>query len=135
MPSNLPSSFASAAAGQNSNRDARSGARGDGRGSMSGEWYVPLHCIYSFLRFLHSPTSSSAIRTGLHKCTRLIFLALVLRAFLHCTYRHILSKLNTTRLSCHWRAYAGPLHLDTCTRFSPTNHRVVTIVNCTCICL
>ncbi|KAK1967033.1 GYF domain-containing protein [Colletotrichum sublineola] len=37
MPSNLPSSFASAAAGQNSSRDARSG-RQDGRGTGSGEW-------------------------------------------------------------------------------------------------
>ncbi|KAK2059506.1 GYF domain-containing protein [Colletotrichum caudatum] len=37
MPSNLPSSFASAAAGQNSSRDARSG-RPDGRGAGSGEW-------------------------------------------------------------------------------------------------
>ncbi|KAI6087624.1 hypothetical protein F4821DRAFT_235511 [Hypoxylon rubiginosum] len=38
MPSNLPSSFASAAAGQNSSRDTRSGARNDGRGNTSGEW-------------------------------------------------------------------------------------------------
>ncbi|KAI2774491.1 hypothetical protein F4815DRAFT_487616 [Daldinia loculata] len=39
MPSNLPSSFASAAAGQNPSRDARSGARSDGRGNnTSGEW-------------------------------------------------------------------------------------------------
>jgi hypothetical protein len=38
MPSNLPSSFASAAAGQNANRDARAG-RGDGRGG-GGDWYV-----------------------------------------------------------------------------------------------
>ncbi|KAI1801791.1 hypothetical protein F4811DRAFT_532779 [Daldinia bambusicola] len=38
MPSNLPSSFASAAAGQNPNRDTRSGARSDGRGNSSGEW-------------------------------------------------------------------------------------------------
>ncbi|KAL7795146.1 hypothetical protein V8C37DRAFT_374649 [Trichoderma ceciliae] len=37
MPSNLPSSFASAAAGQNANRDAR-GGRSDGRGSAAGEW-------------------------------------------------------------------------------------------------
>ncbi|EFQ33985.1 GYF domain-containing protein [Colletotrichum graminicola M1.001] len=37
MPSNLPSSFASAAAGQNSSRDARTG-RPDGRGAGSGEW-------------------------------------------------------------------------------------------------
>ncbi|KAL7783006.1 hypothetical protein V8C43DRAFT_294926 [Trichoderma afarasin] len=37
MPSNLPSSFASAAAGQNANRDAR-GGRSDGRGSAGGEW-------------------------------------------------------------------------------------------------
>ncbi|KAH6683543.1 GYF domain-containing protein [Plectosphaerella plurivora] len=36
MPSNLPSSFASAAAGQNANRDARAG-RGDGRGG-GGDW-------------------------------------------------------------------------------------------------
>ncbi|CAJ2512543.1 Uu.00g055580.m01.CDS01 [Anthostomella pinea] len=35
MPSNLPSSFASAAAGS---RDARAGARTDGRGSSSGDW-------------------------------------------------------------------------------------------------
>ncbi|XXG95245.1 hypothetical protein Hte_001505 [Hypoxylon texense] len=41
MPSNLPSSFASAAAGQNSNRDTRSGARNDGRGNTSGEWSRP----------------------------------------------------------------------------------------------
>ncbi|KAI0467695.1 gyf domain-containing protein [Xylaria cf. heliscus] len=46
MPSNLPSSFASAAAGQNSTRDPRSGARGDGRGNTSGEWYVPcIDCL------------------------------------------------------------------------------------------
>ncbi|KAI0127234.1 gyf domain-containing protein [Xylariales sp. AK1849] len=38
MPSNLPSSFASAAAGQNSTRDGRSGSRTDGRGNTSGEW-------------------------------------------------------------------------------------------------
>ncbi|OLN87490.1 GYF domain-containing protein mpd2 [Colletotrichum chlorophyti] len=37
MPSNLPSSFASAAAGQNANRDTR-GSRTDGRGVGSGEW-------------------------------------------------------------------------------------------------
>ncbi|PHH78474.1 hypothetical protein CDD82_3027 [Ophiocordyceps australis] len=37
MPSNLPSSFASAAAGQNANRDSR-GGRGDGRGASSGDW-------------------------------------------------------------------------------------------------
>ncbi|XP_044717458.1 GYF domain-containing protein [Hirsutella rhossiliensis] len=36
MPSNLPSSFASAAAGQNANRDSR-GGRGDGRGA-GGDW-------------------------------------------------------------------------------------------------
>ncbi|KAI1078019.1 hypothetical protein F5B20DRAFT_550113 [Whalleya microplaca] len=41
MPSNLPSSFASAAAGQNPNRDARLGARNDGRGNPSGEWSRP----------------------------------------------------------------------------------------------
>ncbi|OTB03899.1 hypothetical protein M426DRAFT_73779 [Hypoxylon sp. CI-4A] len=38
MPSNLPSSFASAAAGQNSSRDTRPGARSDGRGNGSGDW-------------------------------------------------------------------------------------------------
>ncbi|KAI5856760.1 hypothetical protein GGS23DRAFT_588506 [Durotheca rogersii] len=38
MPSNLPSSFASAAAGQNSNRDTRPGARSDGRGNAGGDW-------------------------------------------------------------------------------------------------
>ncbi|KAL7629876.1 kinesin-like protein [Parahypoxylon ruwenzoriense] len=38
MPSNLPSSFASAAAGQNPSRDTRTGARSDGRGNASGEW-------------------------------------------------------------------------------------------------
>ncbi|OBR12796.1 GYF domain-containing protein [Colletotrichum higginsianum IMI 349063] len=37
MPSNLPSSFASAAAGQNASRDAR-GGRHEGRGVGSGEW-------------------------------------------------------------------------------------------------
>ncbi|KJZ79467.1 hypothetical protein HIM_00936 [Hirsutella minnesotensis 3608] len=37
MPSNLPSSFASAAAGQNANRDSR-GGRGDGRGATGGDW-------------------------------------------------------------------------------------------------
>ncbi|KAG6027954.1 hypothetical protein E4U41_000806 [Claviceps citrina] len=37
MPSNLPSSFASAAAGQNANRDSR-GGRGDGRGGAAGDW-------------------------------------------------------------------------------------------------
>ncbi|KAF4507763.1 hypothetical protein G6O67_004226 [Ophiocordyceps sinensis] len=37
MPSNLPSSFASAAAGQNANRDSRVG-RGDGRGASGGDW-------------------------------------------------------------------------------------------------
>ncbi|KAL7821332.1 hypothetical protein V8C44DRAFT_314264 [Trichoderma aethiopicum] len=37
MPSNLPSSFASAAAGQNASRDAR-GGRSDGRPSAGGEW-------------------------------------------------------------------------------------------------
>ncbi|EHK49111.1 uncharacterized protein TrAtP1_000291 [Trichoderma atroviride] len=37
MPSNLPSSFASAAAGQNAARDAR-GGRTDGRGPAGGEW-------------------------------------------------------------------------------------------------
>ncbi|KAM0245255.1 hypothetical protein ACHAQJ_010601 [Trichoderma viride] len=37
MPSNLPSSFASAAAGQNATRDAR-GGRSDGRGAAGGEW-------------------------------------------------------------------------------------------------
>ncbi|KAH6989318.1 hypothetical protein BKA56DRAFT_476885 [Ilyonectria sp. MPI-CAGE-AT-0026] len=37
MPSNLPSSFASAAAGQNTNRDSR-GGRADGRGANSGDW-------------------------------------------------------------------------------------------------
>ncbi|KAH6610125.1 hypothetical protein Trco_000145 [Trichoderma cornu-damae] len=37
MPSNLPSSFASAAAGQNAGRDVR-GGRSDGRGSVGGEW-------------------------------------------------------------------------------------------------
>ncbi|KAH7163530.1 hypothetical protein B0J13DRAFT_38476 [Dactylonectria estremocensis] len=37
MPSNLPSSFASAAAGQNTNRDSR-GGRSDGRGATSGDW-------------------------------------------------------------------------------------------------
>ncbi|KAI5457121.1 hypothetical protein BGZ63DRAFT_428545 [Mariannaea sp. PMI_226] len=37
MPSNLPSSFASAAAGQTANRDAR-GGRTDGRGAASGDW-------------------------------------------------------------------------------------------------
>ncbi|KAK7415135.1 kinesin-like protein [Neonectria punicea] len=37
MPSNLPSSFASAAAGQNTNRDSR-GARPEGRGANSGDW-------------------------------------------------------------------------------------------------
>ncbi|PFH58073.1 hypothetical protein XA68_14209 [Ophiocordyceps unilateralis] len=37
MPSNLPSSFASAAAGQNASRDSR-GARGDGRGAAGGDW-------------------------------------------------------------------------------------------------
>ncbi|KAH7322898.1 hypothetical protein B0I35DRAFT_426692 [Stachybotrys elegans] len=36
MPSNLPSSFASAAAGQNANRDSR--GRGDGRGNTAGDW-------------------------------------------------------------------------------------------------
>ncbi|KAI1413958.1 hypothetical protein F5Y13DRAFT_160400 [Hypoxylon sp. FL1857] len=38
MPSNLPSSFASAAAGQNPSRDTRTGARNDSRGNASGEW-------------------------------------------------------------------------------------------------
>ncbi|PNY26415.1 GYF domain protein [Tolypocladium capitatum] len=37
MPSNLPSSFASAAAGQNANRDSR-GGRSDGRGAAGGDW-------------------------------------------------------------------------------------------------
>ncbi|KAG5922343.1 hypothetical protein E4U42_005502 [Claviceps africana] len=37
MPSNLPSSFASAAAGQNANRDSR-GGRGDGRGVIGADW-------------------------------------------------------------------------------------------------
>ncbi|KAI0007677.1 hypothetical protein F4779DRAFT_590988 [Xylariaceae sp. FL0662B] len=41
MPSNLPSSFASAAAGQNPHRDARLGARNDGRANTSGEWSRP----------------------------------------------------------------------------------------------
>ncbi|KAI2633524.1 hypothetical protein GGS26DRAFT_50118 [Hypomontagnella submonticulosa] len=41
MPSNLPSSFASAAAGQNPSRDARSGSRNDSRGNASGEWPRP----------------------------------------------------------------------------------------------
>ncbi|TQV90671.1 hypothetical protein V2A60_006883 [Cordyceps javanica] len=37
MPTNLPSSFASAAAGQNANRDPRTG-RPDGRGAVGGDW-------------------------------------------------------------------------------------------------
>ncbi|KAG5923235.1 hypothetical protein E4U61_004041 [Claviceps capensis] len=37
MPSNLPSSFASAAAGQNASRDSR-GGRGDGRGVAGADW-------------------------------------------------------------------------------------------------
>ncbi|KAJ6788776.1 hypothetical protein PWT90_06355 [Aphanocladium album] len=37
MPTNLPSSFASAAAGQNANRDSRTG-RPDGRGAVGGDW-------------------------------------------------------------------------------------------------
>ncbi|KAI2602179.1 hypothetical protein GGR54DRAFT_625450 [Hypoxylon sp. NC1633] len=38
MPSNLPSSFASAAAGQNQSRDPRSGVRNDNQRNSSGEW-------------------------------------------------------------------------------------------------
>jgi hypothetical protein len=37
MPTNLPSSFASAAAGQNANSR---GGRADGRGATSGDWLV-----------------------------------------------------------------------------------------------
>ncbi|KAI0114359.1 hypothetical protein GGR51DRAFT_504042 [Nemania sp. FL0031] len=61
MPSNLPSSFASAAAGQNSNRDARPGARGDGRGSTSGEWPRPARTngTLTFRRTSTTPSSQA----------------------------------------------------------------------------
>ncbi|KAI1824052.1 hypothetical protein F4861DRAFT_507595 [Xylaria intraflava] len=60
MPSNLPSSFASAAAGQNSTRDARSGARGDGRGSTSGEWPRPGRTMNGTLTFRRTSTTPSS---------------------------------------------------------------------------
>ncbi|KAI1340247.1 hypothetical protein F5Y15DRAFT_406899 [Xylariaceae sp. FL0016] len=57
MPSNLPSSFASAAAGQNSNRDARSGSRVDGRGNTSGEWSRPGRSTNGTLTFRRTSTN------------------------------------------------------------------------------
>ncbi|KAI0442899.1 hypothetical protein F4803DRAFT_517204 [Xylaria telfairii] len=60
MPSNLPSSFASAAAGQNSNRDVRSGARGDGRGNTSGEWSRPARTMNGTLTLRRTSTTPSS---------------------------------------------------------------------------
>ncbi|KAI1103843.1 hypothetical protein F4804DRAFT_309016 [Jackrogersella minutella] len=63
MPSNLPSSFASAAAGQNSSRDTRPGARNDGRGNASGEWSRPARSAnggtLTFRRTSTTPSSQS----------------------------------------------------------------------------
>ncbi|KXJ95128.1 hypothetical protein Micbo1qcDRAFT_187381 [Microdochium bolleyi] len=60
MPSNLPSSFASAAAGQNSGRDNKHGARGDGRGSNSGEWSRPGRSTNGTLTFRRTSTTPSS---------------------------------------------------------------------------
>lgn len=59
MPSNLPSSFASAAAGQNTNRDGRNGARTDGRGNTSGEWSRQGRSTNGTLTFRRSSTTPS----------------------------------------------------------------------------
>ncbi|KAI2468515.1 hypothetical protein F4781DRAFT_267761 [Annulohypoxylon bovei var. microspora] len=63
MPSNLPSSFASAAAGQNPSRDTRPGARNDGRGNVSGEWSRPARSAnggtLTFRRTSTTPSSQS----------------------------------------------------------------------------
>ncbi|KAI1496037.1 hypothetical protein F5X99DRAFT_401553 [Biscogniauxia marginata] len=60
MPSNLPSSFASAAAGQNPNRDTRPGARSDGRGNTSGEWSRPGRSTNGTLTFRRTSTTPSS---------------------------------------------------------------------------
>ncbi|KAH7035745.1 uncharacterized protein B0I36DRAFT_347478 [Microdochium trichocladiopsis] len=59
MPSNLPSSFASAAAGQNAGRENKHGARGDGRGSNSGEWSRPGRSTNGTLTFRRTSTTPS----------------------------------------------------------------------------
>ncbi|KAJ1331827.1 PERQ amino acid-rich with GYF domain-containing protein [Microdochium nivale] len=60
MPSNLPSSFASAAAGQNAGRDNKHGARGDGRGSNSGEWSRQGRSTNGTLTFRRTSTTPSS---------------------------------------------------------------------------
>lgn len=68
MPSNLPSSFASAAAGQNTSRDTRPGARNDGRGNVSGEWSRPARSAnggtLTFRRASTTPSSQSLNQQG-----------------------------------------------------------------------
>ncbi|KAH9889750.1 hypothetical protein F4778DRAFT_753931 [Xylariomycetidae sp. FL2044] len=59
MPSNLPSSFASAAAGQNTSRDPRSGARNDGRGNNSGDWSRQGRSTNGTLTFRRTSTTPS----------------------------------------------------------------------------
>ncbi|RYP70222.1 hypothetical protein DL771_005609 [Monosporascus sp. 5C6A] len=60
MPSNLPSSFASAAAGQNTSRDARGGTRSDGRGNSSGDWSRQGRSTNGTLTFRRTSTTPSS---------------------------------------------------------------------------
>lgn len=75
MPSNLPSSFASAAAGQNANREGRSGSRSDGRANTSGDWYV---CWLLFIDFRVSSIFTHHTFVDTQEAACLAMVALVL---------------------------------------------------------